>query len=774
MQKEPQPAALLDVLDHCVIPAAGTIGEAGLLLAQPTRAHFLRHNEILPVGVSTTPRKRPGAPVPVRGANPYHETARPTARWPEEGLITAVVPVLICPVKGRVDFRFSDYSAHLPVGQFCLIPPDVPRTDDSHSHIEERGAREKCDLFWLRPHRGALECWVCHSHGAEHQDGYSGQPIYVPYPDALSHFTTLLLESEEHSGDWIKICGSLLLAMLLTLRRKIKSGQFYGSGQGETATLDGATTHHSMSFAQHYIQEHLQEPLTIERVARATYVSRTHFTTQFRAQTGQSFTEYLTHCRVERAKKLLRNTDWSVFAVATQVGVTPSHLRELFTAHVGIAPRAYRRRARAEDQETDPAKKRGSEKARMKLTTDFESGSGTVTQLAADHWRLETVSDRFGYNRYFCVRICNDGMKRRVLHLEIYPDPALGAGSHFMTHFPSHIWLGEEYGEMYWGRWRPLRHTWEDSVVFHEDHLELCVPVEAGKTLYLATNVPLRYSELTQWIERVLRLHGNAVRAESLGRSVEGRDIPILRLGTPGRPKLLALAGMHSSEHSGVFGCQGIVEYLTSRIRDARRMVNGFDIAVIPMLNPDGNVHGYSGGTAERLALNNSLDFVGAAANQPPQTHENRLLWRWLGEEFTPDFCLHFHAYLGWKRNADFPFDAIYLLEQPDALLSAPRAAQHRAIVDRLRFETPAFSAHWGITGTFTPDMFEYQLAEHRDTISILYEINAGSVGPSEQFRRGPQVLGEIGRALLDDTCTPEQKTVTHAGSKRNGVPALS
>jgi hypothetical protein len=180
-------------------------------------------------------------------------------------------------------------------------------------------------------------------------------------------------------------------------------------------------------------------------------------------------------------------------------------------------------------------------------------------------------------------------------------------------------------------------------------------------------------------------------------------------------------------------------------------MVKNFDIAVIPMLNPDGNVLGYSGGTAERLTINNSLDFAGAANGEQPQTHENRLLWNWLDAEFTPDYCLHFHAYLGWRRCSDFPFDAVYLLGEPDALLSTPHTAQHRAIMDRLRFNTPAFSAHWGIAGTITPVMVEYQLAHKHDTISILYEINAGSAGPSEQFRRGPQVLKEIVAALLDD-----------------------
>lgn len=383
----------------------------------------------------------------------------------------------------------------------------------------------------------------------------------------------------------------------------------------------------------------------------------------------------------------------------------------------------------------------------MQLTTDFETGSGRLSQLAPAHWRLDTVADVFGYNRYFCVRVHNEADHPQELRLEIHPAPEFGTRSHFMTHFPSHLWYGEADGY----RWRPLRHTWEDAVRFHADHVEVRLPLEPGQSAVLATNVPLPYSHLRDWIAQLQRQSADAVRLESLGSSLEGRDIPILRLGTTGRPRLLVLGGMHSSEHSGVFGCQGIAEYLCTRIREARRLAANFDITVIPMLNPDGNVHGYSGGTTERLPVNNSMDFKDAADGASPRTHENRLLWRWLCDQFQPEYCLHFHAYLGWKRNADPPYDGLFVLEDPAALLSPPRLAQHQAIVDRLRFETPAFSAHWGITGTLSPDMFEYQLARRFETISMLYEINAGSVGPSEQFRRGPQILTALTRALLED-----------------------
>jgi hypothetical protein len=75
----------------------------------------------------------------------------------------------------------------------------------------------------------------------------------------------------------------------------------------------------------------------------------------------------------------------------------------------------------------------------------------------------------------------------------------------------------------------------------------------------------------------------------------------------------------------------------------------------------------------------------------------------------------------------------------------------HRAIIDRLVFETDAHSAHWGTVGRLREAFLEYQLAKRWHTVCLLYEINVGSVGPYRQYQRGPEVLRALARAVLDD-----------------------
>lgn len=383
----------------------------------------------------------------------------------------------------------------------------------------------------------------------------------------------------------------------------------------------------------------------------------------------------------------------------------------------------------------------------MNLTTDFECGSGTLTRAGVDTWRLDSVGDRFGYNRYFCLRIDNRGGEATELRLSIHPDPTL-TDSHFMSHFPSDLWYCENDD---WRRWVRLHNTWPGVVTFEDDRIELKLRVRADAVLHVATNPPMRCSDLDAWLDTLV---GCDVGIEQIGQSVEGRAIRAVRFkgAGDGAPRLLVLAGMHASEHGGVWAARAIVEYLLSSLDRARVVTRSIDIAVVPMLNPDGNVHGFSGGSTQRLTVNNSLDFAVADADPSPVYHENQVLWRWLNSRFRPHASLHFHGYLGRRRFGDEPGDGVYAHGNIDAAYADPGHRQaYRAMLDRLRLDTDGFSAHWFTAGRFAPGMLEIALAQRFKTLGVLYEVNCGTVGIASQMRRGPQVLDAVTSALLRD-----------------------
>ena len=73
------------------------------------------------------------------------------------------------------------------------------------------------------------------------------------------------------------------------------------------------------------------------------HLSRTQFVRRMREETGQTFVEFLTDYRIKEAKTLLRESDWTISAIAGFLGFkTPSYFRTVFLRQTGQTASAYR------------------------------------------------------------------------------------------------------------------------------------------------------------------------------------------------------------------------------------------------------------------------------------------------------------------------------------------------------------------------------------------------------------------------------------------------
>ena len=93
----------------------------------------------------------------------------------------------------------------------------------------------------------------------------------------------------------------------------------------------------------------LDQPLSIEEVAKQAGFSLRTFQRRFRDQTGLSPHHWLIQQRIGKARELLETTDFSVEQVATRSGLgSAANLRKHLGRHLGTTPRAYRSAFRAE------------------------------------------------------------------------------------------------------------------------------------------------------------------------------------------------------------------------------------------------------------------------------------------------------------------------------------------------------------------------------------------------------------------------------------------
>ena len=73
-------------------------------------------------------------------------------------------------------------------------------------------------------------------------------------------------------------------------------------------------------------------------------LSRTQFANRMRAETGKTFIELVNEHRVETAKQLLRNSDWTITTIASFIGYrTPHYFQSSFVKRLGVTPGQYRK-----------------------------------------------------------------------------------------------------------------------------------------------------------------------------------------------------------------------------------------------------------------------------------------------------------------------------------------------------------------------------------------------------------------------------------------------
>jgi AraC family transcriptional regulator len=107
----------------------------------------------------------------------------------------------------------------------------------------------------------------------------------------------------------------------------------------KAATLTGA----NWNAISRYIRDHLDEPVTVEALARIAQMSAERFGEAFRDATGMSVRQWQMDHRVRNAQRLLTdNPNESLTEVATLCGFADqSHFSRAFLKVVGLTPTAW-------------------------------------------------------------------------------------------------------------------------------------------------------------------------------------------------------------------------------------------------------------------------------------------------------------------------------------------------------------------------------------------------------------------------------------------------
>ena len=98
-----------------------------------------------------------------------------------------------------------------------------------------------------------------------------------------------------------------------------------------------------LSMARDYIQAHYTEDLNLSELSRVACLSPYHFHRAFKNTFNITPKKFVTYLRIERAKWLLENRDYSVQMICQEVGFRDvSSFTRLFASYTGATPSVYR------------------------------------------------------------------------------------------------------------------------------------------------------------------------------------------------------------------------------------------------------------------------------------------------------------------------------------------------------------------------------------------------------------------------------------------------
>ncbi len=163
-----------------------------------------------------------------------------------------------------------------------------------------------------------------------------------------------------------------------------------------------------------------------------------------------------------------------------------------------------------------------------------------------------------------------------------------------------------------------------------------------GTSLFVARAEPYRMSDLNRFLGEIKA--SPLVSISLIGKTVQGRDIEIIRVGRDDAPhRAFIRARAHPWEPVGNWVVEGLVRRLLKGDAEAEKFMARYSVCILPMANKDGVERG---GTRFNLGgkdLNRNWDKPA----DPQLAPENAALERWLDAEIKagrrPSFAMDLH-----------------------------------------------------------------------------------------------------------------------------------
>lgn len=230
-------------------------------------------------------------------------------------------------VENHAFLNIQDTVYRFEVGDFCLLPPGEIHTDvyiPSVTHYK---------VVWNSYHQEAIYTHL-HECAPDGQSSCLSEVCSVAPPFTASLLSALQYELHTEQAHYQAVCTSLvqtLVQLMLRAFEKPLPAAERGYSPGKIANV-----------VNEYIGEHFHKPLSLVNIADALHFNQNYLATIYKKEAGKTIGQTLKEVRLNHAKKLLVETDLSVFEISKSVGYSsPEHFSRVFQEQEGVQPRRY-------------------------------------------------------------------------------------------------------------------------------------------------------------------------------------------------------------------------------------------------------------------------------------------------------------------------------------------------------------------------------------------------------------------------------------------------
>lgn len=240
------------------------------------------------------------------------------------------------------------------------------------------------------------------------------------------------------------------------------------------------------------------------------------------------------------------------------------------------------------------------------------------------------------------------------------------------------------------------------------DRMKVKIHMESD-SVYVARVEPYRVSDLQKLLSRI---NDEAmVKITPIGKTVEGRDLQIIQVGTDeASHRIFIRARAHSWEAGGNWVVEGIIKKLLDGSEESKIYMNNYTVYILPMANMDGVARGVSRFNLNGMDLNRNL----TKPADPVLTPENAAMEYWLegmiSRGLKPDLSIDFH------NDSNGPLFFASTGKGSEEYL------KNMELLEKLLRENTWFSERTSFFGTTS---FEEGLMARYGIEALVYELNA-------------------------------------------------